>query len=57
MFVELVIVFFCLLVALYFKQTRNWKKYKLRGIAQADGSWPFGKSRINATGEWFPKTA
>jgi len=42
MLVDILLFFFAVLTFLYYRGTRNYKKYKLRGIAQAEPIWPFG---------------
>ena len=42
MLVELLLFFVALLAFLYYRGSRNYRKYKMRGIAQADPTWPLG---------------
>eukprot|EP00092_Neocalanus_flemingeri_P034479 GFUD01037490.1.p1 GENE.GFUD01037490.1~~GFUD01037490.1.p1 ORF type:complete len:541 (-),score=159.18 GFUD01037490.1:552-2174(-) len=42
MFVDILVFVVAFLLFLYYRGTRNYKKYKLRGIAQAEPTWPLG---------------
>eukprot|EP00091_Calanus_sinicus_P011517 TRINITY_DN26055_c0_g1_i1.p1 TRINITY_DN26055_c0_g1~~TRINITY_DN26055_c0_g1_i1.p1 ORF type:complete len:144 (-),score=33.00 TRINITY_DN26055_c0_g1_i1:111-542(-) len=44
MIVDIFIFLVVLFLFFYYRGTRNYKKYKLRGLPQAEPSWPFGST-------------
>ena len=44
MIVDILVFITAFFLFLYYRGTRNYKKYKLRGLAQAEPTWPFGSA-------------
>ena len=44
MIVDILVFLTVLFLFLYYRGTRNYKKYKLRGLPQAEPTWPFGSA-------------
>ena len=45
MFVDILVFVVALILFLYYRGTRNWNKFKLRGIPEAKPTWPFGSAQ------------
>eukprot|EP00091_Calanus_sinicus_P010169 TRINITY_DN2366_c0_g1_i2.p1 TRINITY_DN2366_c0_g1~~TRINITY_DN2366_c0_g1_i2.p1 ORF type:complete len:342 (-),score=74.95 TRINITY_DN2366_c0_g1_i2:655-1680(-) len=45
MLVDILIFLAALFLFLYYRGTKNWNKFKLRGIPQAKPTWPFGSAQ------------
>ena len=46
MIVDIVVFIIVIILFLYYRGTRTWKKYKLRGIKQAEPIWPLGSRQV-----------
>jgi len=42
MLVDVAVFIIAIILFLYYRRTRTWNKYKLRGIKQAEPTWPLG---------------
>jgi len=45
MLVDVAVFIIVIIFFLYYRGTRNWNKYKLRGIKQAEPTWPLGRKQ------------